>query len=477
MDNLKEKTAKGLFWGALNNGSTQVLNLLFGICLGQLLSPPEYGIVGVLTIFTAVAGCLQASGFTQGLINMKSPTANDYNSVFWFNISASIVLYGTLFLCAPLIAHIFKQPCLVEVSRVVFLSLPLSAVGIVYNAYLIKNMMNREIAILAFWALSLSGVCGILMAYLEFSYWSLVCQQLVYIIVLNVGRFYYVKWRPSLHIDFGPVRRMFNFCVKLLITNIINTLNQHLLTFFFGNKFTIQTVGNYSQANKWNSMAHSTISNTIGQIVQPVLVSVSEERDRKLHVFRKLLRFTAFLSFPAMFGLALVAKEFILLTIGEKWADCVVLLQILCISGAFFPLHVLYHNMVIAQGKSNYYLWCNVAQIIAQVAAFFLLYKQGIITVVSAYSALNVIWLFVWQVIAGRMIGLRLFGMLRDIVPFMLIALLVMLATYFVTSAVESLVLTLLLRIVIAALLYALVMKLSHAKIMDECIKFLRRKG
>lgn len=477
MDNLKEKTAKGLFWGALNNGSTQVLNLLFGICLGQLLSPPEYGIVGVLTIFTAVAGCLQASGFTQGLINMKSPTANDYNSVFWFNISASIVLYATLFLCAPLIAQFFKQPCLVEVSRVVFLSLPLSAVGIVYNAYLIKNMMNREIAILAFWALSLSGVCGILMAYLGFSYWSLVCQQLVYIIVLNIGRLYYVKWRPSLHIDFGPVRRMFNFCVKLLITNIINTLNQHLLTFFFGNKFTIQTVGNYSQANKWNSMAHSTISNTIGQIVQPVLVSVSEEGNRKLHVFRRLLRFTAFLSFPAMFGLALVAKEFILLTIGDKWADCVVLLQILCISGAFFPLHVLYHNMVIAQGKSNYYLWCNVAQIIAQVAAFFLLYKQGIITVVSAYSALNVLWLFVWQVIAGRMIGLRLFGMLRDIVPFMLIALLVMLATYFVTSAVESLVLTLLLRIVIAALLYALVMKLSHAKIMDECIMFLRRKG
>jgi O-antigen/teichoic acid export membrane protein len=477
MDNLKEKTAKGLFWGALNNGSTQVLNLLFGICLGQLLSPPEYGIVGVLTIFTAVAGCLQASGFTQGLINMKSPTANDYNSVFWFNISASIVLYGTLFLCAPLIAHFFKQPCLVEVSRVVFLSLPLSAVGIVYNAYLIKNMMNREIAILAFWALSLSGVCGILMAYLEFSYWSLVCQQLVYIIVLNIGRLYYVKWRPSLHIDFGPVRRMFNFCVKLLITNIINTLNQHLLTFFFGNKFTIQTVGNYSQANKWNGMAHSTISNTIGQIVQPVLVSVSEERDRKLHVFRKLLRFTAFLSFPAMFGLALVAKEFILLTIGEKWTDCVELLQILCISGAFFPLHVLYHNMVIAQGKSNYYLWCNVAQIIAQVAAFFLLYKQGITTVVSAYSALNVLWLFVWQVIAGRMIGLRLLGMLKDIVPFMFIALLVMLATYFVTSTIESLVLTLLLRIVIAVLLYALVMKLSHAKIMDECIMFLRRKG
>lgn len=477
MENLKEKTAKGLFWGAMNNGSTQVLNLLFGIFLGRLLTPAEYGIVGVLTIFTAVAGCLQASGFTQGLINMKSPTSNDYNSVFWFNISASAVLYAILFLCAPLIAQFFKQPCLVEVSRVVFLALPLSALGIVYNAYLIKNMMNKELAILAFWALSLSGSCGILMAYLGFSYWSLVCQQLVYIMVLNIGRCYYVRWRPSLHIDFGPVKRMFNFCVKLLVTNIINTLNQHLLTFIFGRMFPIQTVGNYSQANKWNSMAHSTISNTIGQIVQPVLVSVADEHNRQLQVFRKLLRFTAFLSFPAMFGLALVSKEFILLTIGEKWTDCVLLLKILCIGGAFFPLHVSYHNMIIAQGKSNYYMWCNVAQIMAQLAAFFLLYKQGITVVVCAYSALNILWLFVWQIISGRMIGLRFLDMLKDIVPFMVIALAVMLATYAMTSSVTSLLLALLLRIVIAALLYALVMKLLHAKIMEECIMFIRRKG
>ena len=275
MENLKEKTAKGLMWGAVNNGGTQVLNLLIGIVLSRHLSPSEYGVVGVLTIFTAVAGCLQASGFTQGLINMKSPTDNDYNSVFWFNITASAILYTILFFCAPFIAQIFKQPCLVDVSRVVFLTLPLSALGIVYHAYLLKNMMNKEIAILAFCALSLSGFCGILMVFFDFSYWSLVCQQIVYIVVLNVGRYHYVKWRPSLHIDFGPVRRMFSFCVKLLITNVINTLNQHLLTFIFGNKFSIDVVGNYSQANKWNNMSHSTISNTIGQIAQPVMLSVS----------------------------------------------------------------------------------------------------------------------------------------------------------------------------------------------------------
>lgn len=476
MDNLKEKTAKGLFWGALNNGSTQVLNLLIGIFLGQLLTPAEYGIVGVLTIFTAVAGCLQASGFTQGLINLKSPTDRDYNSVFWFNISASIILYTILFFCAPLIARYFKQPCLVEVSRVVFLVLPISALGIVYHAYLVKNMMNREIAILAFWALSISGITGIVLAFNDFSYWSLVCQQLIYIIVLNIGRYYYVKWRPSFHIDFGPVRQMFNFCVKLLVTNVINTLNQHLLTFIFGGMFPIHTVGNYSQANKWNSMAHSTISNTIGQITQTVFVSVSDEQDRELHVFRKLLRFTAFLSFPAMFGLALVAHEFILCTIGPKWINCVLLLQILCIGGAFFPLHVLYQNLIIARGKSNLYMWCTISQIAVQLLAILLLHKKGITTIVCAYSLLNIIWLFVWQAIAGRMIGLRLLDMLKDVVPFMLIALLVMVATYFLTASFDALLLVMILRVVIAALLYALLMKLSHAKVMEECINFVRKK-
>ena len=476
MDNLKEKTAKGLFWGAMNNGSTQVLNLLIGIFLGRLLTPAEYGIVGVLTIFTAVAGCLQASGFTQGLINLKSPTARDYNSVFWFNISASTILYTILFFCAPLIARYFKQPCLVEVSRVVFLVLPISALGIVYHAYLVKNMMNKEIAILAFWALSISGITGIVLAFNDFSYWSLVCQQLIYIIVLNIGRYYYVKWRPSFHIDFGPVRQMFNFCVKLLVTNVINTLNQHLLTFIFGRMFPIHTVGNYSQANKWNNMAHSTISNTIGQITQTVFVSVSDEQDRELHVFRKLLRFTAFLSFPAMFGLALVAHEFILCTIGPKWINCVLLLQILCIGGAFFPLHVLYQNLIIARGKSNLYMWCTISQIVVQLLAILLLHKKGITTIVCAYSLLNVIWLFVWQAIAGRMIGLRLLDMLKDVVPFMLIALLVMVATYFLTASFDALLLVMISRVVIAALLYALLMKLSHAKVMEECINFVRKK-
>ena len=473
MDNLKEKTAKGLFWGALNNGTTQVLNLVFGIVLGRLLTPHDYGIVGVLAVFTALAGCLQASGFTQGLINLKQPTARDYNSVFWFNVLASVVLYALLFLCAPLIAGYFKQPCLVDVSRVVFLSLPISALGITLNGYMLKNMMNRELAIVAFLSLLASGTCGVTLAVMGYSYWSLVWQQLTYVGMLNIGRCYYVGWRPSLHVDFGPVRQMFGFSSKLLVTSIVNTLNQHMLTFVFGRLFPMHAVGNFTQANKWSGMAHSTISGSIGQIAQPVLVSVADERDRQVRVFRKMMRFTAFLVFPSMFGLALVAREFILLTIGDQWSDCVVLLQILCVGGAFIPFHVLYQNLAISNGRSNVYMWSNIAQIAVQLLLILLLYRRGIIAIVWAYSAVNIVWMLVWHVIGSRLIGLRLADMLKDTLPFMLSALLVMAVARFVTGGVDRLVPLLVLRMLVAAVMYYVVMRVAGAKVMSECLHFI----
>lgn len=476
MDDLKEKTAKGLFWGAMSNGMTQVLNLVIGIFLARLLSPAEYGIVGVLTIFTAIAGAMQSGGFGAGLINIKNPTRNDYNSVFWLNISVSAILYVVLFFCAPLIAAFFKQPCLVMVSRVVFLSLPITAVTLVSGTYLAKNMMNRELAIVSIMSLVIAGVTGISLAFMGFSYWSLVWQQLAYVMVYSLGRFYFAPWRPSLKIDFGPVRRMFSFSVKLLITSIVNIINQNILTFVFGRLFSIGAVGNYTQANKWNNMANSTISGTIGQIAQPVFVSVSDERDREIRVFRKLLRFTAFLSFPVLFGLALVSHEFILLTIGEKWENSVPLLQILCIGGAFLPFYTLYQNLTISSGRSDIYMWCNIGQIVIQLALVLLLFSRGIVAIVWAYSALTVLWLAVWQLVGRRLMKIRLLDVLKDVLPFLLISLFVMAVTYFLTLAITNMVLLLVARIVIAVLLYVGLMKLLRAKVMEECIAFVLKK-
>ena len=473
---LKEKTVKGLLWGALNSGSTQLLNLIFGIILGRLITPAEYGIVGVIAIFTLIAGNLQSSGFTQALVNLKAPRNEDYTAVFWFNTLTSFVLYALLFLSAPLIAQFFHQPCLVEVSRFVFLSFVISSFGIAHNAYMTKNMMNRELAIIGAIALLCSGGVATFLAFYGFSYWSLAWQQIIYIMVLNIGRYYYTPWRPSWHFTFEPVRKMFGFSVKILITNIINTLSNNILTLLFGRLYPIKAVGDYSQAYKWNTMASAFVANAMGQVAQPVLASVKEEHGRSVRVFRKMLRFTAFLSFPAMFGLAIISNEFILLTIGKRWLDAVPLLQMLCIGGAFIPFYTLYQNIAISNGRSDSYMFCNIAQIVLQLVIIAFFYHLGINTMVMVYTLFTIAWLFVWQWIAHRIIGLRFWEVIKDVMPTQCIALLVMATTYFVTLPLHHLLLLLICRILIAALLYAAIMKLLHVEMMDELLLFIKKR-
>ena len=475
-ESLKEKTAKGLFWGALNSGTTQLLNLVIGIFLGRLISPAEYGIVGVLNIFTLIAGNLQSSGFSQGLINLKSPQARDYNSVFWFNILAGFVLYVVLFASAPLIASYFRQPCLVPLSRLVFLSFVISSFGIAHGAYMTKNMMNREIAIIGAIALVCSGSIAIVLAFLGFSYWSLAWQQIVYIAVLNLGRYWFTPWHPSFHFTFEPVKRMFGFSVKVLITNIINTVSNNILTLVFGRLYPIKAVGDFTQAYKWDSMANSFVANAIGQVAQPVLASVHEERGRAVRVFRKMMRFTAFISFPLLFGLALVAKEFIVLALTEKWLVSVPLLQILCISGAVMPLCTLLSNMILSKGRSNIFFGCTFCLGVVQIVLMLAIWPLGIRTMVMTYTALNLLWLFVWHVFTRRLTGYTLLSFLSDILPFALSALGVMVLTGLLTRSISSLILLLTARILLSALLYYVVMRLARVKILDECTSFVLQK-
>ncbi len=478
MESLKEKTAKGLFWGALNSGTMQVLNLVFGIFLARMLSPDDYGIVGVLSIFSLIAGNLQSSGFTQGLTNIKRPTANDYNSVFWFNISVGTLCYVVLFFSAPLIAWFFHSPKLVGLSRFVFLGFLISSFGITRNAIMFKNIMARERAITGFVSLLVSGCCGLLLAWNGLAYWSLAWQSVVFVFVQNVCRYYYTRriWRPSLKVDFTPVKKMFPFSVKILITTIINTINNNVLTFIFGNLFPMKTVGNFSQAMKWDTMAYTTISGTIEQVAQPVLAEITDDRDRERRVFRKMLRFTAFLSFPALFGMALVAKEFILVTITDRWIDSVPLLQTLCIGGAFLSFYTLYQHLIIASGRSDIYLWCNIGQIVIQIALILLFHSYGINTMVAVYTSFTILWLAVWQINARRLIGVTFRDVLSDTLPFMLSAAAVMTVTYYVTSFIESSVILLPSRIVIASVLYFAVMRMAKVKILDECMAFIKKK-
>lgn len=473
---LKEKTAGGMWWSALNNGTMQLLNLVIGIFLARLLTRADYGMVGVLTVFTLLAGNLQSSGFTQGLINMKNPTARDYNSVFWFNVTVSVVLYVALFFSAPLIASFFREPALVPLSRFVFLAFLISSFGIAHGAFMTKNMMYREIAIVSCTALLVSGAVGIVHAFIYRSYWSLAWQQVIYITVMNVGRYYYVAWKPSLKFDRGPVKSMFRFSSLVLLTSMLNTLSQQVLTFIFGRLYPMKEVGDFSQANKWNTMGHTLVSGTVGMVAQTVMVAAGDELERERRVFRKMLRFTAFFSFPAMLGLALVSHEFVLVTIGEQWTESARLLRVLAVAGAFLPLYTVYQNLTISRGRSDMYLVCSALQVFIQVGLIVALHSWGMQWMVTAYAIFVVVWLLAWQWTAHRLLGITLFQALADIAPFALVAAAVMAVTRLATGFIYNNVLLLVVRVIVAAVLYFALMKLLRVKMLDDCVAFFKSK-
>ncbi|MBQ7421023.1 MAG: lipopolysaccharide biosynthesis protein [Prevotella sp.] len=471
---LKEKTASGLFWAAMNNGMMQLLNVVIGIVLMKLLSPEDYGLVGLLAIFSAIATTLQESGFTSALTNMKRPSANDYNSVFWFSSLMGLLLYAILFFSAPLIAEFYHQEKLVLLSRVCFLGILLSAIGIAPQAYLYKNLIVKEATYLRIGVLSVSGLVGITLAFAGKAYWSLVAQQLTYIALINIGKFFLTPWRPSWSVDFGPVRRMFAFSCKIMVTNIITQVSNNILSVIFGKLLPLRTVGNFTQAYKWNNMASSLVSGTIAQVAQPVFASINDERARQLAVLRKMMRFTAFLSFPVMLGLAIVSREFIML-VSEKWAGCIPLLQILCIGGAFLPLYQPLQNLIVSRGRSDVFMWCNIVQIALQIALILLSSRFGVLIMVGVYTAFNILWLLVWQQIASRIIGLRLPSLQKDTAPFLLAAALASLVATATAWKIGSVPASFAVKVVVAAAAYYGIMKLAGAEILRECTDYLFR--
>lgn len=475
-ESLKEKTAKGLFWGAMNNGAMQVIGLVFGIMLGRLLSKADFGMMAMINIFPLIAIALQSSGFASAIGNLKQPTANDYNSVFWFNIIVGSSLYVILFFCAPFIADFYHDERLVSLCRLAFVNILFSSLGTAQAAFLFKNMMVKQQAKASITAVLVSSTVGALMAWQGFAYWSLATQGVVYVGLNTLLVWHYSSWRPSLKIDFGPVKRMFPFSFKIAATTIATKINDNVMNILLGRFYTNAITGSYNQAYQWNSKCYLLLQGMLNPVIQPVLVDLSGDGERQLKAFRKMVRFIAFLSFPLLFGLSLVSDEFIVITLTEKWRSSAELLRVLCIGGSVMPLYTLFSNVVISKGKSGIYFGCTVSLSVIQIILMLLLYPYGIHVMVYAYVVLTVVWMFIWYGLACRFIAYKPWDFIRDLFPFLLAALAVMSVTYLATKPIGNLYLLLLARVLMAAGLYYLVMRVARVKILDECIGFLKGK-
>ncbi len=493
---LKERTARGLMWGLMNNGAMQLLNLVFGVVLANILTPSEYGLAGEVAIFSLIAAALQQSGFIPALVNRKNANNADFNAVFWFNIVVSGFLYIVLWFCAPLIADYFHEPELLWLSRYAFIGFFIASFSIAPRAMLIKNLRVKEQTIISIAALLISGSVGITMALLGMSYWSVVTQNIVFVLTVSILSWHFSRFRPSLRVTMQPVREMFRFSFKILITDIFNCLYNSLFTFLFGRWYTKQEVGTYTQANKWNKMGSDLITGMVQDVAQPMFVQVENDTERQRRAFRKMLRFTSLIAFPAMFGLAMVAPEFITLLIGEKWLHSAQFMQLLCVAGAFMPITALYFKFLISRGRSDLYMWNILSQgllVLGLLAAIhYLLPHSSLFTLhsslftfhlsplhlmVMTYVLVYILWLLIWHYFVWREIRLSFWSALKDMMPFALTALVSLAVTFFLTCGIHNLLLLLISRILLTAALYFAILWLAHAKILRESVGYLRKRS
>lgn len=472
---LKAKTAKGLFWGGLGNGIQQVLTLCFGIFLARLLDPKDYGMVGMLAIFSAVAGVLLDGGFAAAIINKQDAKSEDYNAVFWFNVAMGVSLYLILFFCAPLIAGFFHTPALVPLARFVFLGFLVGCTGTVHGAIIVKRLMIKQKIVISSIALLVSGVVGVLMAFNGMAYWGIATQTLLYLVILTALTWYISPWRPQFQFRFKPLREMLPFSIKIALTNVFNQVNLNILSTLLGKFYTVKEVGYYVQGNKWMLMGSNFVTSMENSVAQPVMATMASEIDRQRNAFRKMLRFISFVAFPAMLGLALIAPELITITITAKWLPSVAIMQLLCLWGAIIPINNLYSNMVVSRGKSNIYLWNTIGIGSCQLIAMIVASAFSIRAMIIAFIIINVAWIGVWNIFAWREIRLPFFDVLRDIIPFLGAAIISIAPAYWLTLGM-GIYASLFLKIAVTAAIYVTIMWLSRSVIFRESIQFISQK-
>ena len=474
-NNLKHTVAKGFLWGGMSNAVCQVLSLFFGIFLARILTPSDYTPIGMLAIFSAIAGSLQDSGFVVAIANRKKVGHDDYNAVFWFNILISLFMYGILYACAPLIADFFNEPILVKLSRYNFLGFVVAAFGIAPSAYLFRELKVKQKSIALMLSIAFSGIVGIAMALNGYSYWGIATQSIVYVLVRTIVCWYFTPWRPSFKVNFAPLRYLFAFSYRLLITNVFQRFNWNIFSFILG-KFYKADVGNYTKAAEWFNMGGEVVNGMVNAVSQPVLAKVVEDNERQLRVFRKMLRFTVFVAFPLMLGMSLVSEELITVVIGAKWLESAKMLKILAVWGAFMPIQSMQTNLLVSRGRSRIFMWGTIAQGLLTLSILLAMSFFGIKMMLITYCIFNIIWLFVWNYFVKKEIRLSYVMFIKDILPYIVLAAVVMCITGYLTTFIDDIYMLLVSKIAIAASLYIFTAYIMRSEELFEIMNFLFKR-
>lgn len=428
---LRDKAVSGVGWSATDAFLGQSVTFVVGIVLARLLTPAEYGLIGIVTIFTTILGSFVDSGFSNALIRKKDISNDDYNTMFITNMLISVLMYAVLYFCAPWISHFFNRPELINLTRVTGLLLILQAFTIVQVTILTKRIDFKTKTKATVIAAILSGIIGIGMAYMGFGVWSLVGQKLSNQLVLSLCLWVLNKWWPSLKFQKSSFKYMWGFGWKILVSGLLNSVWNQLYQLVVGKFYSPATLGQYSRAKDYASFLSANFTSIIQRVSYPVIAEVQDEKTRMLAAYRKVIKDTMFVTTICIISLGAVAGPLIYCLIGPNWNEAASFLPYICISLSLFPLHAINLNMLQVQGRSDIYLYLEIVKKVIAIGPICLGIFVNIYWMLIGSIITGIIAFFLNSYYTGKSLGYTSWMQLKDVFPSYIISFVVAFSVYF----------------------------------------------
>lgn len=403
MGELRSKALKGVLWSAIDKAGVKAVAFIVSIVIARILSPADYGVIGMILVFIVVANIFIDSGMSQALVQRKNRSPEDMATAFYFNVAISVICYIVLFFCAPAIANFYSVPILVPVLRVLGLNIIIAAFATVQRANLLAKLDFKTIAVVNICSVTVSGVVGIWMAYARYGVWALVGQQMSSMFTSSCVFWLFGKWHPTAPFSKESFRNLWNFGSKLLATALVSTILREINSIAIGRIYRSEELGYYTRAVQTSDMVALTTNEVINAVTFPVLSSLQDNREQMVSVYSRMLGMTAFFIFPIMTGLAVVAKPFISVLLTDKWLPAVVLLQWLCFARMFTPISSLNMNILNAIGRSDLFMKLDFSKIPLTIATMAITIPLGVEAMVIGSFISTFICYFINAYLPGKL--------------------------------------------------------------------------
>lgn len=411
------KTKFAIIWSILQHFSVKFIGIIVNIFLARMLSPAEFGLIAMLTVFIAIGNSLLDSGLASSLIRTRFAGQKDYSTVFIFNLIGGGLAYMILYLIAPYIAAFYKQPLLTEVVKVYGLIFIINAFFSIQNTLLIKEMRFKEQALMQVPSVIVGGCCGLILAKNHYGVWSIVWMQLMSALTSTVLHWYFSSWRPRFIFNKRSFKKHFSFGYKMTLSSLLDTVYNNLYTIIIGRFFAPVQLGYYSRAESLSQLPVGIISTSINKVAYPMFAKISDDDVKLKNSYKKLMQLVLFWNAPSLIYLAIVAESLIRLLLTEKWLPAVPYFQILCIAGILYPVHSYNLNVLKVKGKSGQYLKLEVIKKILTVIGIICVIPFGIMGLLYFQLFFTFFAYYINSSYSGKLINYPLNEQLGDIWP------------------------------------------------------------